>query len=171
MRKGFLLAALLALAPLSALADDVSWGELTAPSVRYFGNSFDAPGTFSDSYSFLVTNAAAAGGLVISYDVSWLRNIQTTVSLFDGSTNYALPLLATLPLVAGTNYVLQITSVVTGLTGGLGDTVGYAGMMSLVASTGRTTSVPEPATVLIYAFGLAAVGFAVRKRPLARTVA
>ncbi len=146
-------------------------GVLGSPSLRVFGNDFTSTQSFQDCYNFTLSGPADTFGLTMALDTSWARDISlSSVSLSGG--NLLGPLLDTTPstfsfnsLLAGT-YQFVIAGDVTGSQGGFlgGGSVSYFGSFFTTPATVVAAPVPEPGTYALLALGLAAVGWASRRR-------
>jgi len=140
------------------------------------GNSFTADfgngglnGSFSDTFTFLPSLAPSLGDIGIMQIGSNERAIEFTTLTFNGVN--LLPLLSTqpggqsliyfeVPLDAG-KHVLSVAGNVLGVEG-MGN-ASYSGNVNFV-----TAPVPEPTTWAMMIFGIAAVGFTMRRSQTAR---
>ena len=141
-----------------------------------FSGSFSSAGTYSDCFAFSLSGNAKAVGGILEIDPFWNKlNISLkSVSLFsqDGTLvgnmdtsrlTFSFGNLAG----GGALYTLQVVSnvvVASGIVGtrGKNDNVGYAGVITTLASPA-----PEPAAYALAAAGLAIVGVSAwrRRRP------
>ena len=178
VKKKILAAPLLLLVAANAMAVPCTatqpLGILGPPALELFGNTFSAPGAYTDCFTFTLAGTAnLQGGSVLQDPLSYL-NIDTTFSLFEGD-----PLLADVSnqigssfgpgsfsfsgLTAGLYSLVADSNVVRGGFG-LPLQVGYFGqLLSFTAPSPPTvpetptTSVPEPGTLALLLAGLAAV--------------
>jgi hypothetical protein len=155
--------------PISSCSDQ-SLGALAAPAATTFGNSFSAPGNFTDCYSFSLDSPSNALGLTFEWDWSSNMGIDlTSTSLWNGSAqlgSFGMPgstLNAfTFENLASGNYWLVIGGSVSDQNGNSPNSgnVGYVGLLA----TTRAAAVPEPGTLALLGLGLAAAGLARRRR-------
>jgi hypothetical protein len=153
--------------PISSCSDQ-SLGNVTAPDVAVFGNSFSRPGSFTDCYSFSLSSPSNALGLTFEWD--WSSNLGidlTSTSLWNGSAqlgSFGMPGSTlntfTFDNLASGNYWLVIGGNVSGQSGSNSGNVGYVGLLA----TTRAAAVPEPGTLALLGLGLAAAGLARRRR-------
>ena len=153
----------------------VSLGSMGPPGFSTFGGSFSSAGTYYDCFSFSLSGNAKSFGGTLEVDPFWNKlNISLkSVSLFsqDGTrvgNKDTSPLTFSFGnLAGGALYTLQVVSnviVASGIVGtrGKNDNVGYAGVITTLASPA-----PEPAAYALAAAGLAIVGVSAwrRRRP------
>ena len=146
----------------------------TLGTLGLFGSSFSSAGTYYDCFTFSLSGNAKAVGGILELDPFWNKlNISLkSVSLFSDGT--LVGNMDTSPLTfsfgnlaGGALYTLQVVSnviVASGIVGtrGKNDNVGYAGVITTLASPA-----PEPAAYALAAAGLAIVGVSAwrRRRP------
>jgi hypothetical protein len=159
------LAAVATLASLPAFSGTYALGTLTVPSTTGIGPVFYAStvASFSDTFTFDI--ASNAGGMAL-----------TTTMNFTGIAGAGVVTLNSLQLQTSTGTVLGSGvisgSVIQGSFGTLsagsykivvtGSAVGGTPAGSYAGSLGLT-AVPEPGTLALFGFGLAAAGFAARR--------
>ena len=140
-----------------------------------FSGSFSSAGTYSDCFAFSLSGNAKAVGGILEIDPFWNKlNISLkSVSLFSqdgtrvGNMDTSPLTFSFGNLAGGALYTLQVVSnviVASGIVGtrGKNDNVGYAGVITTLASPA-----PEPAAYALAAAGLAIVGVSAwrRRRP------
>ena len=142
----------------------------TLGTLGLFGSSFSSAGTYYDCFTFSLSGNAKAVGGIQELDPFWNKlNISLkSVSLFSDGT--LVGNMDTSPLTfsfgnlaGGALYTLQVVSKVIVASGiGTNDKVGYAGVITTLASPA-----PEPAAYALAAAGLAIVGVSAwrRRRP------
>lgn len=141
-----------------------SLGTLGPPGLATFGNSFSSAGSYTDCYTFSLSSAAHSFGGTLEIDPLFNRldiDVQS-VSLYAGDTLLGTdtsPLLFSFGDLIGGAYTLAIRSLVENDPGLWNKPVGYVGALATV-----TAPVPEPSTYALMLAGLAAVGWAARRR-------
>ena len=167
--RAFALAAVASLASLSAFSSTIPLGTLSVPSQTSLPAQTYAVNTpsFTDDFTFSITAEAAnsAAAIALNFPIVGAGVITLTgISLIGpsstvtGSINAALGQanLQLNTIVAG-SYTLRITGSATGGN----PAASYFGSLNL-------TAVPEPGTLALFGFGLAAAGFAGRRGRKAR---
>jgi hypothetical protein len=162
------LALVAAASPAFAGCDNTSnLGDLGAPGLATFGNTFAAAGTYTDCYTFdLLGNANSFGGVAQSVDLFGWNKLGidvTSVALWGGTLGSTL---TDSWLSDGFNfaglgtghYTLAVSSIVDTNWGWYTSKVGYAGAILTVSA------VPEPQTYALMLLGLAAIGMFARRR-------
>jgi hypothetical protein len=155
--------------PISSCADQ-SLGDVTAPDIAVFGNSFSRPGNFTDCYSFSLSSPSNALGLTFEWDWSSNMGIDlTSTSLWNGSGMIGSfgapdPTLNSFSFngLGSGSYWLVVGGSVSDQNGSSSNS-GHVGYVGLLATT-RAAAVPEPGTLALLGLGLAAAGLARRRR-------
>jgi hypothetical protein len=163
----------------TSCTESFSLGNMGPPALQLIGNSFNAPGSYTDCYTFSLSGNADSFGFTLEFDASARRNIAVTaLSLYGGGvvggeiTGSALATDSTASSFSFSNLAVGTYSMaffvdVTGLAGGFlgGGLVGYSGTMLTTAGSSTQappTSVPEPTGLALFALGL--IGVALNKR-------
>ena len=170
MRKVLYAAMLVAMggymAPASAVTTNIG-DLLLQPNYTYnlFNSFSSSTGSFSDLYTFDLSQPSQSLGTTVTFQISLLGNSSAlgnmAIQLTDASMNVlgtdtqALSgntLIISVPLPADTGYGFWVTGDVTGTIGG-----SYSGLLTAVP-------VPEAETYAMMLVGLGLVGFMVRRR-------
>lgn len=157
------LAALLLVFSTPALAVDFDLGNLSVPGVRAFGNTLSSEGdgsaTYTDNYSFAIGESAQSGSLVAGLDFFNPLDIVINSVAIAGVGSFAGGGFLNFGVIGAGSYTLTVVSTVTGVARG---GISYGGLLTLRSA--GATSVPEPGTLAIYAFGLLAVAYVTRRK-------
>lgn len=157
------LAAIAAFASLPALADTVNMGTLLIPSSNNIGPMQKAAtASFTDTFNFDISASAAGMALAIEMNYIGISGAGvvslSSMELFKGATSQGTFSAVSgrlqgsfATMTAGTYSLVIKGSATAGTPNG-----SYAGNLTL-------TSVPEPGTLALFGFGLAAAGFASRR--------
>ncbi len=146
----------------------VNWASLGPPGFVTFGNSFAAPASFTDCYTFTLGGPSNSFGGVLEVNTLFNKiDIDvTSVSLTGGNLTQALsdnsPLSFSFADLLAGNYEFVVSGVVTNDPGLWKVPVGYAGLLTTIVDPTPATSVAEPATLSL--FGLALAGIAALRR-------
>jgi hypothetical protein len=163
--RAFALAAVATLASLPAFSGTYALGTLTVPSTTGIGPVFYSTTTASFTDTFTFDIAAAAGGMALTTTMNFAgvagagvvtlnsMQLQTSTGTVLGSGTISGSVIQGSfgTLSAGSYKIVVTGSAVGGTPAG-----GYSGSLGL-------TAVPEPGTLALFGFGLAAAGFASRR--------
>jgi PEP-CTERM motif len=159
-----------------SLAADNDLGTLDVPSFNFFGNamSFDAPSSFTDTYSFEVASTASLQAIIstiivhatgISDFMMDLKSVSTGTVLATGTTTtdgvFSTAQIAYSPLQEGSNYLLRVTGMVDQTSFSVGSVsrygAAYGGSMAV-------SPAPEPEIYAMMTVGLAVMGWVGRRK-------
>lgn len=168
-----------------------AFGNLGPPALELFGHSFSSSGDFTDCYTFSISSSANAYGGVIEVDPALNRlDIDvTSVAVYSGGivggiTTGALFGESLTPAnFSFTGLSIGIYSLVVSTTVSLDqglffDPVSYQGVIETIAASPTDSptnpnpnnpnpiSVSEPSMAIMFAFGLAALAMAIRRRSI-----
>jgi len=141
-----------------------NWGDMSAPGIVGFTNSFSGPGSFNDCYTFSLTSSASAFGGAIELDPLFNRlDIDvSSVFLFMGASlvgSDSSPEEFNFGSLGAGDYRLQVAGNVYRDAGLINTKVGYVGGLTTVAAP-----VPEPETYAMLLAGFFGVGVGVLRR-------
>lgn len=157
---------LLAFVAAPSMADDFNLGPLAVPSTTSFGNQFWSAGNYVDNYTFSISQAAAASGLIVELDPWWnLLDLNVTSVSLSGVGTFAATGPMNFGVLAAGSYTLSIAATVTReFFFSLGP-VAYSGTLKLTSSsTAPRVTVPAPGVFLLFGLGVLGVAFAARRR-------
>jgi hypothetical protein len=153
-----------------AMATTINLGALDVPGFHLFGNSFEAPGSYKDDFTFTISKNAHATSLFLEVDLASRLNIDVFKIALTGANglNYIAS-----PAVFGAydfgilqagNYTLSVFTNVTAAKSLLNVNLGLGYIGKLILGPGRPTSVPEPGTLALLGLGLLGVTVTSRRR-------
>ena len=152
-----------------SMADVFELNNIDVPGARAIGNSFTTVGTKTDYYNVSIGQAADAGALIFELDLSSLLNIDITSISLAGGPSFAVLGSAGLfdfGIIAAGSYTMQIVANVTGINSLVRSSplgfVSYGGVLGFTRAP--VSSVPEPASLLLFGIGLLAIARHVKYR-------
>jgi hypothetical protein len=172
IRTLFALGCCLLLSMAGARAATVDLGDMGPPAVEFFGNSFYAPGSYTDDYTFHVGGGSDIFGSVVGLNLplNKLGIDVLSVALYNGSgmvEQDTSPWAFSFDGLSAGDYILRIVLNVTKGFGLYKAPVGYLGGVAAVEAP--VSAVPLPAALPLFASGVGGLGllFWRRKRAVA----